>query len=126
MRAVLTISLLLVAGMLLGCAATSSASQEAVETNKVEMPPSYLFQPSTIKVTAGATVTWHNSDNFTHDVHLMGPINWHSDPLKPGDSTTYTFTQPGVYPYLCDFHPNDMKGTVTVVSSQSIAWGHTP
>ncbi len=116
MRAALLILLLALSGALLGCAATSSAAGPAVETNKVELPPSYRFDPAIIQVKVGTTVTWHNSDNFTHDVHLMGNINWHSEPLHPGDTTTYTFTQPGEYPYVCDFHSQDMKGKVIVVS----------
>jgi mono/diheme cytochrome c family protein len=27
---------------------------------------------------------------------------------------TFTFTQPGTYPYQCEFHPLDMKGEITV------------
>ncbi len=116
MRVLLLVIMAVLAAMLLGCATPSSASQPAVETNHVEMPPSYRFDPPVIQVKVGTTVTWHNSDNFTHDVHLMGNINWHSEPLHPGDSTTYTFTQPGEYPYICDFHSQDMKGKVIVVS----------
>lgn len=116
MRAVVFVVLLAVASVLLGCATPSSASPPAVETNKVELPPSYRFDPPAIQVKVGTTVTWHNSDNFTHDVHLLGTINWHSDPLKPGDSVSYTFTRPGEYAYVCDFHSQDMKGKVIVVS----------
>ncbi len=115
MRAVLFIVLLALASALLGCATPSSAAQEPVDTNKVELPPSYRFDPPVIRVKVGTTVTWHNGDNFTHDVHLLGSINWHSDPLKPGDSVSYTFKQPGEYPYVCDFHSQDMKGRVIVV-----------
>ena len=108
------VALALVAVVLLGCATTSSAAAVPVETDRVELPPSYRFDPPVIHVPVGATVTWHNSDNFTHDVHLLGAINWHSDPLHPGDSVSYTFHQPGEYQYLCDFHSQDMKGKVIV------------
>ncbi len=116
MRVGLLVLLFALSGALLGCAATSSAAAPPVETNKVEMPPSYRFDPPVIQVRVGTTVTWHNSDNFTHDVHLLGDINWHSEPLHPGGSATYTFTKPGTYPYVCDFHSQDMKGTVIVTN----------
>jgi plastocyanin len=106
--------LLILTVVLAGCATVSSAAPAPVETNRVELPPSYRFDPPVIHVPVGATVTWHNSDNFTHDVHLLGAINWHSDPLHPGDSVSYTFDKPGEYPYLCDFHSQDMKGKVIV------------
>lgn len=115
MRGWFLVLILALSGALLGCAATSSAASP-VETNKVEMPPSYRFDPPVIEVKVGTTVTWHNSDNFTHDVHLLGGINWLSAPLHPGDSATYTFTKPGQYPYVCDFHSQDMKGTVIVTN----------
>ncbi len=80
------------------------------------MPPSYRFDPEVIQVNVGDTVTWTNKDNFTHDVHLQGGLNWASPPLKPGESASYTFKTPGTYPYLCDFHAQNMKGEVIVVN----------
>ena len=117
MRAML---LLIVVGALVvtilgGCGGQSSQSQKPVETMQVEMPPSYRFEPAVIQVKAGATVTWTNRDNFTHNVHLLGSTDWHSDPLRPGQSTSHTFAQPGEYPYQCDFHSQNMKGKVIVV-----------
>jgi plastocyanin len=43
-----------------------------VATTRVEMPPSYRFEPAVITVRAGSTVTWHNSDHFTHSVSVLG------------------------------------------------------
>jgi plastocyanin len=34
--------------------------------------------------------------------------------IKPGESVSYTFEQPGLRHYDCSFHPHDMKGTVLV------------
>ncbi len=116
MRVWLLVLILGLSCALIGCATPSSAAAPPVQTKQVEMPPSYRFDPPVIEIKAGTTVTWHNSDNFTHDVHLLGSINWHSEPLHPGESTSYTFTQPGEYPYVCDFHSQDMKGKVIVVS----------
>ena len=39
-----------------------------------------------------------------------------ADPLvmQPGQSVTFTFSQAGTFAYECHFHPQNMKGTVTV------------
>ncbi len=116
MRKLLLLSVLALAILLLpGCAAQAANAQAPVQTNQVVMPPSYRFDPATIQVKVGETVTWTNKDNFSHDVHLMGGINWTSKPLRPGDSASYTFTKAGTFPYVCDFHSQDMKGEVIVI-----------
>ena len=90
------------------------ASRGAVTTDRVDMPRSYLFSPSSITVKAGTKVTWTNSDQFTHGVRLLTPTAQNVGTTKPGESVSYTFTAPGTYTYDCPFHPQNMKGTVTV------------
>ncbi len=116
MRKFFLLTVLILAVLLAtGCASRTVNAQSAVQTNQVTMPPSYRFDPQVIQVKVGETVTWTNKDNFTHDVHLMGGLDWSSQPLSPGQSTSYTFTKAGTYPYTCDFHSQDMKGEVIVV-----------
>lgn len=57
---------------LAGCQASAPAASHPVETNRVTMAKSYRFDPPVIAVPVGTTVTWHNDDNFTDDVHLLG------------------------------------------------------
>ncbi len=108
--------LLLAGGLLaLVAACAPAASTAPVETDQVKMARSYRFDPAVIKVKVGTTVTWVNDDNFTHDVRFTrGPVQFHSPPLRPGDKTSFTFTQPGEYEYECSFHPQNMKGKVVV------------
>ncbi|HEY6958997.1 MAG TPA: plastocyanin/azurin family copper-binding protein [Candidatus Limnocylindria bacterium] len=97
-----------------GCAsAAGSSPSTAATTDHVDLPRSYLFSPAAINVKAGTTVTWTNDDQFTHSVRLVatGEV---LGILKPGETLTHTFTAPGVYQYDCSFHPQNMKGTVTV------------
>jgi plastocyanin len=96
---------------LAACGAGSNASPTAVATTTVDLPPSYQFAPAVITVAAGATVTWTNHDNFTHNVTLEGqaPLT-----MSPGDSVTHTFETAGTYAYVCSLHPQNMKGTVIV------------
>ncbi len=107
------LSLVLLLGAV-GCSASASAAAKAVETDHVEMPPSYLFSPSAIQVPAGTTVTWHNGDNFTHSVQVAG-VNDQPEIARPGETVSIRFATPGTYSYRCTFHPN-MTGQVIVAA----------
>jgi plastocyanin len=103
---------LLGAGLLLAaCAPQTNA--EPVATDQVDLPPSYRFEPAVITVPDGTTVTWTNSDNFTHNVRLLDDGGEVLD-LPPGATVSFTFTGPGEHRYDCSFHPNDMSGVVIV------------
>jgi plastocyanin len=93
---------------------TSDTGGEPVATTEVQLPKSYRFEPVAITVPVGATVTWTNDDNFTHNVTFEG-----SEPatMSPGTSTTRTFDTAGTFAYLCTLHPQDMQGTVEVSGS---------
>ncbi len=116
-RAAVLFAVALVAALALaGCGTGAAASSQPVQTDRIEMPKSYKFVPAVIQVPAGTTVTWHNDDNFTHDVRLLDGSKWKSKPLAPGESATYTFDSPGEHDFDCSFHPHDMKGKVIVVA----------
>lgn len=107
----------LLALLLASCAPAAAAggglSATPVETTHVEMPRSYLFDPAVIKVPVGATVTWHNGDNFTHSVFMQDGTG--RNPIAPpGQSVSLTFDKPGDYAYVCSFHPQNMKGRIVV------------
>ena len=112
--------LLLVAAFALSACSTSGAgggagAGEPVATSTVNLPPSYRFDPPSIGVTAGTTVTWTNNDNFTHSVQFQdGGLPTDPMVMKPGTNATFTFETPGTYQYLCHLHPQNMRGTVTV------------
>src|SRR5688572_105124 len=99
--------------VLAGCASATSA-QAPVESAEVTMPPSYRFDPVAIQVPVGTTVTWRNTDNFTHSVSVVDG-GFPELSLAPGQSGTITFDEPGEYAYVCTYHAQDMKGTVSVV-----------
>jgi plastocyanin len=98
---------------LLVAACGQAATASPVATDQVDLPRSYRFAPTAIKVTVGTTVTWTNDDNFTHSIRLLDPA---ADPLfmKPGEKVTHVFDTAGSFPYDCSLHPKDMKGTVLV------------
>jgi plastocyanin len=62
----------------------------------------YRYLPATLSVAAGTKVTWTNLDASPHTVSGPGLM---LGTLRKGDSRSLTFTRPGTYAYVCDFHP---------------------
>lgn len=98
--------------MIMACA-PAGKSATPVATDRVELPPSYMFRPAAITVPIGTAVTWVNHDHFTHSVRLIDD-GGAAHVLRPGDSVTVSFAAAGVHHYDCSFHPRDMHGSVTV------------
>jgi len=61
-------------------------------------------------IRAGTTVTWINHDSAPHTATGSA---FHSGTLGHGDTYSFTFTEPGVYEYVCAFHPH-MTHTIIV------------
>jgi plastocyanin len=95
--------------LVVGC--SGAGDDKPVATTEVTMVKSYRFDPKTIEIQAGETVTWTNDDNFTHTVEVEGEGDHKVD---RGDSVSITFDEPGTYDYVCTLHSHDMHGTVIV------------
>jgi plastocyanin len=96
----------------------TAASPTPVATDHVDLPKSYRFEPEVITVSAGTTVTWTNSDQFTHSVRLVddgGAVLQ----MAPGESVSFTFETVGTHRYDCSFHAQDMKGSVIVTEASA-------
>jgi len=94
------------AALLIGC---GSAHKDTTATKAATVPiKSFKFGPA-LHVAAGTTVTWVNDDNAPHTVTGRGI----SLTLKHGQRGSFTFSKPGTYAYVCQFHPF-MHGTVVV------------
>jgi len=74
----------------------------------------FAFQPNTVTIRVGDTVTWANADTTTHTVTSNG--NWDTGGFAPGTSRSITFGTAGTYPYFCNLH-SIMFGTVVVLPS---------
>jgi plastocyanin len=61
------------------------------------------FDPSTLTVTAGTTVTWTNRGADWHSIASYDG-SFESDKLGPGDAFSHTFDQPGTWQYICRHH----------------------
>jgi len=102
---------LLIGLILLAAGCGSSESTEPVATTEVQMAKSYRFDPKTIEIEAGDTVTWTNADNFTHTVQVDGQED---HKVERGESVSISFDTPGEYHYVCTLHKRDMDGEVIV------------
>lgn len=90
-----------------------SAAQAANGVAEVRIE-GYRFDPPELKVKAGTTVKWSNSEKrASHSVLWLGPGGFESERIFPGESYQRRFDQPGTYPYSCGPHP-EMKAVVVV------------
>ncbi|MGZ4169969.1 MAG: DUF6529 family protein [Solirubrobacteraceae bacterium] len=71
--------------------------------------------PANVTVRAGARIRWTNFDATLHNVAITsGPQTFSSPAFNKGGSYQATFARPGVYHYLCTYHPARMIGAITV------------
>ena len=77
------------------------------------------WTPDAVKVSVGDTVTWRfTGTQLAHNVKSTTP-NWSLDtPASTSDprDVTFTFAAEGTYDFVCRFHADTMKGSVTVGS----------
>src|SRR5829696_6991426 len=76
----------------------------------------FAFEPGTVSVPAGATVTWTNTGSRPHTV-TADDGSFDSGRLDPGEQFSHTFDQPGNFTYHCGFHP-EMQGSIVVAEPQ--------
>lgn len=102
----------------------------------VEMASGSAFDPSTVTVDPGATVTWTNGSDVDHTVTASGDrlpegaayfasggfgseaaarADVMGGLVPPGDRYEHEFREPGTYPYYCVRHESSgVTGTVRV------------
>jgi len=90
--------------------ASAAPAASATSGNAVTIVD-FGFNPGTITVKAGTTVTWTNT-GVTHTVTSNAGL-FDSGHLGSGDTFTFTFSKAGTYAYHCTIH-SSMKGEVTV------------
>ena len=76
----------------------------------------FAFNPQTITVKSGQTITWINRDEEPHTVVSVEKQFKKSSALDTDQSFTITAGTPGTYTYFCSVHPK-MTGTIVVVKS---------
>ena len=85
-------------------------AEPAAAANQVVIQ-NMAFDPATLSVAAGATVTFVNQDAMTHTV--TSDEGAFDVQLSAGQSAQMTFPGAATYAYHCEIHPS-MRGTLTV------------
>ena len=80
--------------------------------NKIEIKD-FAFNPQTLTVKSGETVTWINRDEEPHTVVSVEKQFKKSTALDTDQTFTITAGAPGTYTYFCSVHPK-MTGTIVV------------
>ena len=95
---------------------------------ELNTPAEVWYDPPTISVTVGDTITWVNDDREGHTVTSgqgSGRFGWMGDDFgnpdgifesgrfMPGDSWSHTFQEKGTFRYFCTIHPW-MEGIINV------------
>lgn len=72
----------------------------------------FSFVPKSLTVKPGETVRWTNRDDIPHVV-VSTEKKFSSPVLDTDQAFSFTFKDPGSYPYFCKIHPT-MTGTIVV------------
>lgn len=79
---------------------------------KVKMQ-NIAFDPTSVTVKVGQTVTWVNDDSVTHNVTAQSGAAFKSKDFGQGGTYSFKVTKPGTIKYVCTLHPG-MDGTLIV------------
>ncbi|MBJ7339192.1 cupredoxin domain-containing protein [Mycolicibacterium sp.] len=116
-------ALLLMGALISACASTSTPSSgygaksssgtADVPTTGPTITISQMAFGEPLTVAPGATITIVNRDSVEHSVTSKPEPGFDTD-VDGGAQKTFTApTKPGVYPFICTYHPK-MSGTLTV------------
>ncbi len=96
-----------------------SAVQLQAETIHIEIR-NFNFYPPDPVINVGDTVVWENKMNYGHwvisGVDMRHDNKFFSYLLLKGHKFSYTFREPGDYPYYCPIH--SMQAMVSVVGPE--------
>jgi plastocyanin len=93
-------------------AGASAASSGGAASGSDVKVIDFGFNPSSITVKTGTSVTWTNTGSATHTV-TADDASFDSGDLSSGATFSQTFAKAGTYTYHCKIHAT-MKGTVVV------------
>ena len=91
---------------------TAGKDMASNSTPNQVMVANFSFQPGTLTVKPGTTVTWVNHDDEPHTVNENNKT-FKSGTLDTDAKFSYKFTSPGTYSYFCSLHPR-MTGQIIV------------
>jgi plastocyanin len=97
---------------------TQTASQEVPAGATTVRIVNLAFDPAQVTIATGTAVSWVNEDSVPHTVTSTDDA-FDSGIFDPGANFTWTFDQPGSFPYACQLHPQ-MQGTV-IAEGEAVA-----
>lgn len=89
---------------------TSGATTTAIASGAAVSIEGFAFNPQSLTIKAGTTVTWTNNDAAGHDVKSD---LFASPKMAKGETFSFKYETAGTYEYICGIHPS-MKGTIIV------------
>ncbi len=102
-------------------AATLLAPSSALAANAlITLGPGNTLNPSgNATIGVGETVSWRWTEDKEHHIQsdASSPEIWNSGPRKSGADFVHPFPNAGSFAYVCQLHPDDMNGTITVSNS---------
>ncbi|HZP09593.1 cupredoxin family copper-binding protein [Methyloceanibacter sp.] len=93
-------------------ATISLAASGALAADAEVKIANFTFDPPTVTIKAGGTVTWINADDIPHVV-AEKEGKFRSAALDTDDRFSQSFTTPGTVEYFCAIHPH-MTGKIVV------------
>jgi plastocyanin len=96
-----------------GCSKKSTNSNPpSPAANQVDIHDFY-FQPDSLAVDSGTTVTWTNRGSVSHTVTSDSSGYFGSSQLSPSHTFSFAFPNKGTFHYHCSIH-SSMHGKVVV------------
>jgi predicted lipoprotein with Yx(FWY)xxD motif len=95
-----------------GASASPSPAASAATSGTTASIVDFAFQPATLTVPVGTTITWTNTGATAHTV-TADDGSFDSASVAPGQTFSHAFTTAGTFTYHCAIHPS-MTATVTV------------
>lgn len=95
----------------------TSGSSSSSNPNEVIMQNT-SYNPQSLTIAKGDTVTWVNKDPYDHTVTSGTPGNpsglFDSGDIGPNGTFTHIFNNTGTFPYYCKIHLDNMTGEIIV------------
>jgi plastocyanin len=118
MKKIIALSLVLLGALVIsGCSlyggtstSTSTSTPAPAQGSNDVSIQNFAFNPATLTVKKGATVTWTNNDPAQHQIKSA---TFNSSQLGKGQSFSFTFNDAGTFDYSCAIHPS-MLGKIIV------------
>jgi plastocyanin len=100
--------LLLTADVAAGGGGCHQPNQRQESGGEVRIDESGCFAPLVLRTEPGTRVYFRNDGQAPHNVVGQGWSSWASFSdgiVAPGERFSYTFREPGYYPFACSLHP---------------------